>query len=246
MSDPACRCEAERVGDSAYLQRFAVTYEYPVRFTRGLFDPLNPVLAETLARLEPDRRHRCIVFVDDGLAQALPELAARIEAYALAHAGRIDLVTPPVRVTGGERVKMDLHFGEDMPRRLVEQRLDRHSFVIVVCGGALLDAAGLVAATTHRGIRLVRVPTTVLSQNDSGVGVKNGVNLMGQKNLVGTFAPPFAVLNDLSLLDTLPAREKVAGMAEAVKVALIRDGDFSLVERNADDLALFAPDAMAG
>ncbi len=64
----------------------------------------------------------------------------------------------------------------------------------------MLDAVGLVAATTHRGIRLIRVPTTVLAQNDSGVGVKNGVNMMGVKNLVGTFAPPFAVLNDIDLL----------------------------------------------
>jgi 3-dehydroquinate synthase len=90
------------------------------------------------------------------------------------------------------------------------------------------------------------VPTTVLSQNDSGVGVKNGVNLYGQKNFVGTFAPPFAVLNDLNFVEVLPAREKIAGMAEAVKVALIRDGAFfGWLERNADRLVLFERDAMA-
>lgn len=228
------------------LQRFTVAYEYPVTFTRGLFDPANPVLAQTLARLEPAKRHRVLVFVDDGLAEALPPLLAQIERYAAHHAHAIELAAPPVPVPGGERVKMDLHYVESMQRRVVELRLDRHSYIMAIGGGALLDTVGLVAAVTHRGIRHVRVPTTVLSQNDSGVGVKNGVNYMGQKNLVGSFAPPFAVLNDLDLLDSLPPREKVAGMAEAVKVALIRDAAFfHWLERSADDLATFRPDAMA-
>ena len=101
------------------------------------------------------------------------------------------------------------------------------------------------AATSHRGIRHVRVPTTVLAQNDSGIGVKNGVNLFGQKNYIGTFAPPFAVLNDYAFIETLPQREKIAGMAEAVKVGLIRDGEFfKWLEQSADDLITFEPDAM--
>jgi 3-dehydroquinate synthase len=237
---------AEGPCESMVLQRFAVQYEYPVHFTRDLFDPANPVLVDTLARLEPCRRHRAIVFVDDGVLRIRPGFAAVIEAYAAAHADRIDLVAPAVPMPGGERVKIDLHFVEDMQRRVIEHRIDRHSYVIAVGGGALLDAVGLVAATTHRGVRHVRVPTTVLAQNDSGVGVKNGVNLAGQKNLVGTFAPPFAVLNDLALIETLPEREKIAGMAEAVKVALIRDAAFfHWLERNANDLALFRPEAMA-
>jgi 3-dehydroquinate synthase len=231
---------------TTYLQRFSVSYDYPVHFTRDLFSPDNPLLARTLGRREPDRRHRVMVFLDDGVAGARPDLAGAIEAYAAAHAAAIDLVAPPVVMPGGERVKIDLHFVEDMQRRVIEQRIDRHSFVIAVGGGALLDAVGLVAAVTHRGVRHVRVPTTVLAQNDSGVGVKNGVNFAGQKNMVGTFAPPFAVLNDLALIETLPDREKVAGMAEAVKVALIRDaGFFRWLERHADDLALFREPAMA-
>jgi 3-dehydroquinate synthase len=228
------------------LQRFAVEYEYPVHFTRDLFDPANPVLVETLCRLERDRRHRMVVFVDDGLVAARPGLPAEIAAYAEAHADHVDLVEPPVAMPGGERVKIDLHFVEAMQRRVIDHRIDRHSYIVAIGGGALLDAAGLVAATTHRGVRHIRVPTTVLGQNDSGVGVKNGVNFAGQKNLVGTFAPPFAVLNDLALIETLPDREKIAGMAEAVKVALIRDADFfRWLELHADDLALFRPEAMA-
>ena len=133
-----------------------------------------------------------------------------------------------------------------MQQRLFEHRIDRHSYVIAIGGGAVLDAVGLVAATTHRGVRLIRVPTTVLAQDDSGVGVKNGVNLCGVKNFVGTFAPPFAVLNDLDLLTRLSERDKIAGMAEAVKVALIRDGDFfAWLERNADELVTFERPALA-
>jgi 3-dehydroquinate synthase len=155
------------------------------------------------------------------------------------------LVTDPITVPGGEKIKIELHFVEQMQRQLSEHRIDRHSFVIVVGGGAVLDAVGLVAATTHRGVRLVRVPTTVLAQNDSGIGVKNGVNLYEQKNFVGTFAPPFAVLNDIDFVGALPEREKIAGMAEAVKVALIRDGEFfRWLQRYADDLVTFDRVAM--
>jgi 3-dehydroquinate synthase len=89
----------------------------------------------------------------------------------------------------------------------------------------------------HRGIRLVRVPTTVLAQDDSGVGVKNAVNAYGLKNLLGTFVPPFAVLNDSLFLAKLDQRERIAGMSEAVKVALIRDVNFFLwLEAHAEDL----------
>ncbi len=110
----------------------------------------------------------------------------------------------------------------------------------------MLDAIGLVAATTHRGVRHIRIPTTVLAQNDSGVGVKNGVNLHGVKNFVGTFAPPFAVLNDIEFIMMLPDRDKIAGMAEAVKVSLIRDPQFfAWIEHNMDDLATFERTAMA-
>ena len=233
-------------GEALRWQRFQVAYEFPVHFTRGLFRPENPILADTLSRLEPEKRHRCLVFVDDGVLSSRPDLKAAVIAYAEAHGDRFDLVSPPIPVPGGERIKNELFFTEDIQQRLIDNHIDRHSYVIVAGGGAVLDAVGLVAATTHRGVRLIRVPTTVLSQNDSGVGVKNGVNLQGVKNFIGTFAPPFAVLNDQDLIDDLPPREKIAGMAEAVKVALIRDaGFFTWLERNADDLVTFAPDAMA-
>ncbi|MGH6815414.1 MAG: iron-containing alcohol dehydrogenase, partial [Hyphomicrobiaceae bacterium] len=225
---------------AVYLQRFTAIYEYPVHFTQGVFAPDNPVLRETVARRERDRRHRCLVFVDDGVCSVRPTLTADIEAYARASAEVMELVVPPVRVPGGEKIKNELFHVEWMQGLIQEHRIDRHAFAIAVGGGAVLDAVGLVAATSHRGIRLIRVPTTVLSQNDSGVGVKNSVNLKGSKNFVGTFAPPFAVLNDLTFVDLLPPREKIAGMAEAVKVALIRDAAFfHWLESNLDALSLF-------
>jgi 3-dehydroquinate synthase len=228
-----------------HWQRFSVPYEYPVCFTENLFDPENTLLIDTLGRMEPEKQHRCIVFVDDGLD--VPRLNDRLKAYAAYHRRRFDLVADPIPVPGGEKIKSELHFVESIQQELFDYHIDRHSYVIAIGGGAVLDAVGLVAATTHRGIRHIRIPTTVLAQNDSGVGVKNGVNLHGVKNYVGTFAPPFAVLNDIGFILHLPERDKIAGMAEAVKVALIRDGAFfNWIERNADALSLFERDAMAG
>ena len=78
-------------------------------------------------------------------------------------------------------------------------QIDRQSFAIAIGGGAVLDAVGFAAAIFHRGVRHIRCPTTVLAQDDSGVGVKNAINAFGFKNLLGTFAPPFAVINDFGV-----------------------------------------------
>lgn len=229
----------------AYIQRFNVAYEYPVVFTRDLFSPGNPVFADTLVRRGSEARNKVLVLIDDGLRLADGGLADRISVYAEAHAERMNLVTAPESVPGGERCKNDPALVERLQRRLVELGLDRHTFIVAVGGGAMLDLVGYVSATVHRGIRLIRVPTTVLAQNDSGVGVKNGVNAFGQKNLLGTFVPPFAVLNDAAFLDALDPRDKRSGMAEAVKVALIRDGTFfDWLEQNAAALNVFKPVAV--
>jgi 3-dehydroquinate synthase len=233
---------SKKAETATHWQRFAVPYEFPVVFTEGVFDPGNPALREVLCRLEPHKRHRVVVFVDDSLSGHL----GKIEEYAAHHRDVIELACPPIAMPGGEKIKSELHFVESAQQTLFDLHIDRHSFVVAVGGGALLDAIGLVAATTHRGVRHVRIPTTVLAQNDSGVGVKNGVNLRGVKNFVGTFAPPFAVLNDLRFILTLPERDKIAGMAEAVKVSLIRDAEFfGWIERHMDDLATFERPAMA-
>lgn len=225
-------------------QAFSVPFAYDVVFSRDALDPANPTLVDAITRREPARRHRVLPVVDAGLAAAWPELGGWLTAYFTRHAERLELVALPASVVGGEAVKND----PDVIARLLalfqEHHMDRHSFVMVLGGGAVLDAVGFAAATAHRGLRVVRVPTTVLSQNDSGVGVKNGVNLFGAKNFVGTFAPPFAVVNDARFLERLPARDRVAGLAEAVKVALIRDAAFfAALEAAAPALARFELDA---
>ena len=149
-------------------------------------------------------------------------------------------------IAGGEEIKNDPALVERLQHRMLELGMDRHSFVVGIGGGAFLDMIGYMAATTHRGLRMVRIPTTVLAQNDSGVGVKTGVNAYGSKNLLGVFAPPFSVINDSDFLETLDERDRRAGMAEAVKVALIRDGSFfAALEANADRLAAFERGAVA-
>ena len=146
---------------------------------------------------------------------------------------------------GGERAKNSLTLVTDILSQIDRHHLDRHSYLIAVGGGALLDVAGFAATTAHRGLRLVRIPTTTLSQADSGIGVKNGINAFGKKNFIGTFAPPYAVINDFNLLATLEPRDKRAGYAEAVKIACIRDrAFFEEIEREADKLAAFEPAAM--
>ncbi|MCW5807021.1 MAG: 3-dehydroquinate synthase [Deltaproteobacteria bacterium] len=224
---------------SHILQRVPLVLEYPVAFTRGLFDADNPTLVEILARREPDRRHRAVAVVDAGVAAAWPHLAGSIEAYAARHADRIELLAPPWTVPGGEAAKTAAVL-DDLVGRLAALRVDRHAFAIAIGGGAALDVIGFAAATLHRGVRLVRVPTTVLAQNDAGVGVKNGINAHGAKNFLGAFAAPFAVIDDSSFLATLGARDRVAGMAEAVKVALVRDPEFfAWLEDSAGALAAF-------
>jgi 3-dehydroquinate synthase len=227
------------------LTRFAVAFEYPVVFTRGLFNPANPVLAEAIGRCEPDRRQRFAVFVDSGVAAAWPGIEKTIAAYTTHHGARLELIAPPETVPGGERAKNEPEILARMQARILELGIDRQSAVVAIGGGAVLDIVGFAAATAHRGVRLLRVPTTVLAQADSGVGVKNGVNLGEVKNAIGAFHPPFAVLNDFDFLKTLPPRDARAGLAEAVKVALVRDSTFfRWLEANVGSLAAFAPAAI--
>jgi len=237
----------ERMDSTGTLrQQFAVPFGYDVCFTRGAFDPANPSLVRTLTALEPKRRHRAIVIVDAGVLELNPDLTGAIENYFRSHADRLELVTAPLSFPGGEACKNDPTLLAKLHTTFFEHRIDRQSFVVIVGGGAVLDAVGYAAAAIHRGVRTVRMPTTVLSQNDSGVGVKNGVNAFGAKNYLGTFFPPFAVINDFDLLATLSARDRIAGYAEAVKVALIRDAAFfDWIEGNAPALATGQPEAVA-
>ena len=237
---------ADLPAGAVYHQEFTLRYDYPVYFTERVFEGGNPVFEHALCRRERGQRHRFVAFIDANVAASWPALAHEIGAYAQSHGDTMELVAPPEVVAAGEQAKNDATALTRLQQRLGELAIDRHSYVVAVGGGALLDLVGFAAATTHRGVRHLRLPTTVLAQNDSGVGVKNGVNAFGKKNFLGCFAPPDAVLNDFSFLRTLHPRDRIAGMAEAVKVALIRDATFfEWLEAHADALREFVPAAVA-
>jgi 3-dehydroquinate synthase len=202
--------------------KFELQFKYAVHFVSDIFSPSESLLASVVAGCRSSRRLAFVV--DDGVARHHPNLLGNIEQYCRHHA--LDLPVPPVVVPGGETVKNNQSYWEEIHNLIDRARLCRQSCLVVVGGGAVLDAAGFAAGTAHRGIRLVRVPTTVLSQNDSGVGVKNGINFFGQKNYLGMFAPPFAVINDELFLHTLEDRDWRSGIAEAIKVALVKDPAF--------------------
>jgi len=209
-----------------YHQRISVPFDYPVYFTRHLLSPDNPVLAGTLDRRNESRRHRAIVYVDEGLARAQPDVIPRIKEYFHGRPRQLELAAPPQTVPGGEVAKNGWDVVRDVMWMAGNLHIDRQSFAIAFGGGAVLDMVGFATSLVHRGLRIVRVPTTTISQNDAGVGVKNGMDEHGQKNFVGTFAPPFAVLNDYEFLRTLADRDWIGGAAEAFKVAIIKDADF--------------------
>jgi len=215
-----------------------VDFDYPVIFTRNALSPENPALSNVLRRREPDKQPRLVAVIDSGLALARPELSWLIQAYA-DHHGLI-LAEPAVVLPGGEVAKNGPQVVEACLSLMHRGKIDRHSYLLALGGGALLDAAGHAAAICHRGVRLVRLPSTVLAQNDSAVGVKNGVNAYGLKNFIGSFAPPWAVIADFRFLESLEPRDRRAGLAEAVKVAAIRDEPFlGWLEDHADALAAF-------
>ncbi len=213
-------------------QSVRTEFRYPVHFTRGAFDIGNMALREVIASGGSSRR--TLFVVDEGVCTRERNFLQQIENYCRFHADSIENIAPPIVVPGGETVKNDSRYVDSVRSAIHAHGICRHSFVIVVGGGATLDMAGYAAATSHRGVRLIRLPSTVLSQNDSGLGVKTSVNRFSKKNFLGTFTPPFAVINDFELLDSLSDRDWRSGTAEAVKVALIKDREFfGWIEANA-------------
>ena len=221
-----------------------VSWQHRVMFADRIFAAENLTLRALLAGGEETPR-KALLVLDESLAAARPTLVSEITSYFESHSAGAMLVRPPMIMEGGERSKNSSIHVTEIHSEIERYHIDRHNFLVAVGGGALLDVAGFAAATAHRGVRHLRIPTTTLSQCDSGVGVKNGINAFGKKNFVGTFAPPFAVLNDFDLLETLPARHKRAGYAEAVKVACIRDAAFfDRLENDVTALHRFKPEPL--
>ena len=201
---------------------FQVPFEHRLRFADDIYSNDGDVLAE-LFELSDGHPARVQFWLDQNVADARPDLVPLIKRFSDSRPDRIQRVGKVQQVPGGEEIKNNIHLLEQMLKVFNVADLDRRSYVVAVGGGAVLDAVGFATAIAHRGIRLIRMPTTTLAQADSGVGVKNSMNLFNKKNWVGSFAVPWAVVNDSDLLTTLSNRDFVCGFSEAVKVSLLKD-----------------------
>lgn len=219
-------------------QSFKVNFNYKVYFTSDIFRPSNKDFEKFLSGHVESRTHQKILFViDDGVLHTHPELPDEIETYFKTYHS-VSLVKKIITIPGGEKAKNSPASFDQIVEAIDHYGIDRHSYVAAIGGGSVLDLVGFVTAISHRGIRHIRIPTTVLSQNDSGIGVKNGINYKGKKNFLGAFAPPVAVFNDDAFLQTLDDKNWRSGIAEAIKVSLIKDaGFFYWIEKNVRKLS---------
>jgi len=218
-------------------QVFDIRFQYNVYFTSALFQRDNDVFRSFLRAGSSSKVARKILFVlDNGVVENHPRLVQEIKSY-FAGEENVRLVEQMILLPGGEQTKNSPEYFEQILTAVNDYGIDRHSYLVAIGGGSVLDVAGYAAAVAHRGIRHIRIPTTVLSQNDSGVGVKNGINYFNKKNFLGTFTPPVAVFNDSDFLTTLNDAEWRSGISEAIKVALIKDADFfAWLEEHAADM----------
>lgn len=206
-------------------QSFKVQYDYQLYFTSGLFALENPLFAKLISDYKEFEPVKLLFVLDDGVKNHHPKLIHQIKSYCDSNKDNLKY-TDTIVLQGGEQVKNSDTAIETVLKAINENKICRHSFVVVIGGGAVIDMVGYAAAIAHRGVKLIRIPTTVLSQNDSAVGVKNSVNAFKKKNFLGTFAPPYAIINDSDFLETLEQRDWISGISEAIKVALIKDEEF--------------------
>ena len=207
-------------------QSFSIKFEYQVYFTTGIFNKTNTLFHDFLHSTGTSASLRKILFVaDKGVIDTHPELITEIQEY-FSLDSQIQLIPDILIVPGGEIVKNDIAYFNCIVEAVNTFGIDRHSYIAAIGGGSVLDMVGYAAAVSHRGVKHIRIPTTVLSQNDSGIGVKNGINFFSKKNFLGTFAPPAVVFNDDNFLKTLTDRDWRSGISEAVKVALLKDEQF--------------------
>lgn len=228
---------------SVISQKFEVQYEYKLYFTESIFSADNPLLESILASNSAEKTKKVLFVIDDKVALKHPRLSENIRDYCFKYDG-IGLKNILI-VPGGENCKNDPDVVETILKAVNDYSICRHSFVIAIGGGSVIDTVGYAATIAHRGVKLIRIPTTVLAQNDAAVGVKNSVNAFGKKNFIGTFSLPVAIINDFKFLETLEQRDWISGIAEAVKVALLKDPTFfDFIRKNASKLAKRDKDAM--
>ena len=222
---PTTSPSAEQTARTIADVDFTVAFRHRLRFTHDVLGADSEVLVRLLESSE-GRIPRVQFWLDEHVGNANPDLRQRLHSIARRNTDKFQVVGNVQIIPGGEAVKNDVHILERMLKVFHEADLDRRSYVVVIGGGAVLDAVGFAAAIAHRGLRLIRIPTTTLAQADSGIGVKNSVNLFEKKNWLGSFAVPWGVINDRSLLTTLSDRDFRCGFSEAVKVSLLKDPDF--------------------
>lgn len=225
-------------------QSFNVSYSYSLHFTKGIFDTENSLLKDVVCSNTNSKGIKILFVVDTGLLEANPTLLEDIKAYGKYYHRELsikEIIVSP----GGESAKNNADNVDKILQGINENAICRHSYVIIIGGGAVIDMAGYASTIAHRGVRHIRIPTTVLSQNDAAVGVKNGINAFNKKNFVGTFAVPDAIINDIDFLTTLEQRDWIAGISEALKVALIKDANFyKEIKERAEKLKNRDKDAM--
>ena len=169
---------------------FQVPFVHRLRFTKDVLGEDQSGLAELLTSSD-ENPARVQVWIDQNVAAGAPHLVERLKRFADSRPQKVQRVGSLQFVPGGEEIKNDIHILERMLKVFNVSNLDRRSYVVAIGGGAVLDAVGFAVAIAHRGLRLVRIPTPTLSQGDSGIGVKNSVNLFAKKNWLGTFAVPW-------------------------------------------------------
>lgn len=213
-------------------QSFKINFKYDIIFTNDVFNKNNTSLIKTLTK-ENKNIKKIIIFIDKNVYKTNTDLKTKIKDYVIKNEKHINLVCEPILITGGEKIKNHYNLVKYAYKKIDNHKVCRQSYIIAIGGGTLQDLIGFIASTAHRGIRLIRIPTTTLSQDDSGVGAKNGINFNNKKNFVGCFSTPYAVINDLIFLNSLKNENFIEGFSEAIKVALIKNKKlFTLIKNN--------------
>lgn len=188
------------------------TSRYEVLIGDGLIAKAGALLNDLLPQ------KRCFIVTDAHVAKLhLASLTTSLNQFGISAE---QFIVPP-----GEASK-SFESWQTLMDAMLAAKIDRKTTIIALGGGVVGDLAGFAAASAMRGVPFVQIPTTLLSQVDSSVGGKTGINSIHGKNLIGAFYQPLLVLADTSVLNTLPTRERAAGYAEIVKAGLIADADF--------------------
>ena len=213
--------------DAAHVEVDLGQRSYTIHIGEGILKDAGTIIAPLLAR------PKTVIVSDENVAKLhLSTLQQSLDASAIEHTS---IILPP-----GEATKSYEKFSF-LCDALLEKDVERNDIIIAFGGGVIGDLAGFAASVLRRGVNFIQIPTSLLAQVDSSVGGKTGINSRHGKNLVGAFHQPLAVIADIALLDTLPARHLASGYAEVAKYGLLGDIEFfKWLEDNAS--SLFAGD----